>query len=134
MATIDPNSATGQSQNANTLLASYFNDLYKYLADTTGSVTAPDFSSVSDGFDYSELLRMATVRAGDAASYESGAAVENVNTMVAITREFTMRQKTKVDYYADGGIDAMNESNFYAAMKSFWVGMLNGNYKEGTTS
>jgi hypothetical protein len=77
---------------------------------------------------------MTFVRTNDAASYENGAAIENVHQMVAIIREFDMASKRKVDYYVDAGAEANRESDYYANMKVFWSSMLRGNYVEGATS
>lgn len=131
---LDSNSALGQAESANDELASFFNDLSKYLVDTTGSITPPDFQTVIDTLDYSELHRLTFVRVNDAASYENGAAIENVHQMVALIREFGMASKRKTDYYRDSASEANRESDFYANMKVFWVSMLKGNYVEGATS
>ena len=130
---IDPNSFVGQAQSANNSLAQYFNSLYLGLIDTTGSVIIPDFSTVPDGFDYSELLRVTTQSVDDPANYPNGAAIENVHNMMAIIREFDMRQKNKVDYYTDGSNNALSDSNYYTTISMFWTGVLQGIYKEGTS-
>ncbi len=131
---IDVNSALGQAETANDKLAEFYNSLNKYLVDTTGTVLPPDFQDVIDVLDFSELHRMTYVRAEDAASYENGAAIENVHQMVALFREFDMANKRKTDYYTDGAVEANRESDFYASMKVFWVSMLSGIYVEGATS
>lgn len=130
----DPNGVLGQAEAANEGLASFFNDLSKYLADTTGLILPPKFQTVVDGLDYSELHRMTYARTNDAASYENGAAIENVHQMVSLIREFDMASKRKTDYYVDGASEANRESDFYANMKVFWVSMLRSNYVEGATS
>jgi hypothetical protein len=131
---IDANGVLGQAETANEELAGYFNDLNKYLTDDTGEVLPPDFQKVIDKLDYSELHRMTFVRVNDAASYENGAAIENVHQMVALSREFDMANKRKTDYYVDAGEESNRESDFYANMKVFWSSMLRGNYVEGATS
>lgn len=133
MATI-PNSAIGQAENANELLAAYFSALTKFAADTNGVTLPPNFATTISGLDYSELHRMSTTRSSDAASFENGAAIENIHMMAAIIRENNLRIKGKVAYYSDASSDYLNESNYYSTMKSFWVNMLNGLYIEGKTS
>ena len=130
----DANGVLGQAETANEEMASFFNKLNKYLVDDTGLVLPPVFQEVVDKLDYSELHRMTFVRTNDAASYENGAAIENVHQMVAIIREFDMASKRKVDYYVDAGAEANRESDYYANMKVFWSSMLRGNYVEGATS
>lgn len=124
---LDPGSALGQAENANSQLADYFNKLNKFLS---GSGAPPDFEDYVGTLDYSELHRMTSLRATDASSYENGAAIENIHLMAAVIREYGMRRKNKLDYYSNAETDAMNESNFYAASKTYWVSMLNGNYSE----
>ena len=131
---LDVNGVLGQAEAANDGLASYYNDLSKYLVDTTGTVLPPEFQDVVDKLDFSELHRMTFSKTNDAASYENGAAVENVHQMVAVIREFDMASKRKTDYYTDGGSEANRESDYYSNMKVFWVSMLSGNYIEGATS
>ena len=131
---IDSNSPLGQAENSNQSLAGFFNALSKHLADPTGTMPPPEFRDIVESLDYSELHRMTFVRSGDAASHENGAAIENVHQMAALTREYGMASKTKSDYYTDGAAEADRESVFYSNMKVFWVSMLSGNYKEGTTS
>jgi hypothetical protein len=130
----DPNSAVGQAENANELLAGYFADMNKFVSDITGTEIPPDVSEIVSKLDFSELHRMATTRASDSSSFENGAAIENIHMMAAITREFNLRSKSKIDYYADGSSDYMNESNFYSTMKSFWTSMIIGLHEEGKTS
>lgn len=131
---VDANSATGQAESANDQLAGFFNDLNKYLVDTTGAVLPPEFQPVIDSLDYSELHRMTFIRTSDSASYENGAAIENVHQMVSLIREFDMASKRKTDYYRDAASEANRESDYYSNMKVFWVSMLKGNYVEGATS
>jgi hypothetical protein len=130
----DPNSAIGQAETANDKLAQYFSDMNKFVGDNTGSILPPDFQDIINSFDYSELLRMTISRAGDSASFENGAAIENIHHMVAIMREYSLRQKGKIDYYSDAETDFLDESNFYSTLKVFWVNMLSGFYEEGKTS
>jgi hypothetical protein len=131
---LDSNSALGQAETANEKLAEYFNDLYKYLRDTTGTVLPPDFVTVAETLDYSELHRMTYVRAEDSASYENGAAIENTHQMIAFVREYNMANKRKSDFYVDASAEANRESEYYSNMKVFWVSMLRGIYVEGGTS
>jgi hypothetical protein len=131
---LDPDSALGQAETANDKLAEYFSNMGKFASDATGSAVPPDFQETLDEFDYSELHRMSTTRASDSASFQNGAAIENIHMMAAIEREFNLRGKGKVDYYSDAAGDYVNESNFYSTMKSFWVSMLGGTYEEGKTS
>jgi hypothetical protein len=131
---LDPDSALGQAEKANDKLAEYFSNMGKFAADIGGATIPPDFQETLDEFDYSELHRMSTTRAGDSASFQNGAAIENAHAMAAINREFNLRRKGKIDYYSDAASDYTNESNFYSTMKSFWVNMLSGNYEEGKTS
>jgi hypothetical protein len=112
-------------------MAAFYNDLYKYLKDDTGNVEPPDFSDVIDVLDYSELHRMTYIRATDSASYENGAAIENVHQMAALIREYDISSKRKSDYYTDASAEANRESDYYANMKTFWVSMLGGIYVEG---
>lgn len=128
---LDPNSAIGQSETANNALAGYFAALSTAMEDDTGAQPIPSTDDLVAEFDYSELLRMATTRASDSASYENGAAVENIHMMAAIDREYSLRTKSKLDYYTDAAAEFLDESNFYATMKVYWVNMLNGIYKEG---
>lgn len=132
--TQDSNSAVGQIETSNEGLAKYFNSLNKYLTDTTSNILPPDFQEVIDILDYSELHRLTFTRVNDSASYENGAAIENVHQMVSLIREFSMASKRKTDYYRDAGSEANIESNFYANMKIFWINMLKSNYTEGATS
>src|SRR4051812_16101235 len=118
---LDANGVLGQTETANNELASYFNDLSKYLVDATGTVPPPEFQNVIDKLDYSEIHRMTFVRTNDAASYENGAAIENVHQMVSLIREFDMVNKRKTDYYRDGGSEANKESDYYSNMKVFWL-------------
>ncbi len=131
---LDPNSVAGQAETANNKLAEYFSELNKFAADTAGLLVPPDFNDYLEFLDYSELHRMTTTRIADTASYENGAAIENIHMMVAILREFNLRQKGKIDYYTDSETDYMQESNYYSTMKVFWVNMLSGLYEEGKTS
>lgn len=131
---LDPDSALGQAESANDSLAGYFSGMNKFASDTTGASIPPDFQSVNDNLDYSELHRMSTTRAADSASFQNGAAIENIHMMAAIQREFNLRSKGKVDYYSDAASDYLDDSNFYATMKTFWVSMLGGVYEEGKTS
>lgn len=130
---LDSNSAFGQSEVGNDKLAEYFNSLYKYLKDTTGTVLPPEFQEVVDIMDYSELHRMTYVRSEDSSSYENGAAIENIHQMAAFVREFGMAVKKKTDYYTDAAAEANRESDYYANMKVFWLSMLSGIYVEGAT-
>lgn len=131
---LDPNSALGQAETANTKLAEYFNAMNKFLMDSSGTVLPPDFQDFVESLQYTELHRMAATRASDASSYENGAAIENIHHMVAIIREFGLRRKGKLAYYSDGATEALKESNYYASSKVFWVNMLNGIYTEGQAS
>lgn len=131
---LDSNSPLGQAEVSNQALAEFFNTLSKHLADPAGTALPPEFRDVVEKLDYSELHRMTFIRANDAASYENGAAIENVHQMTALLREFNMASKKKSDYYRDGASEADRESIFYSNMKVFWVSMLSGNYKEGATS
>lgn len=131
---IDKNSALGQAEGSNDKMAEFFNDLYKYLSDTTGGVLPPDFQTVVDVLDYSELHRMTYVRAEDSASYENGAAIENTHQVVALLREFSMANKRKTDYYADASAEANRESEYFSTLKVYWTSMLSGIYVEGGTS
>ena len=128
-------SPVDQAGTINTNLAQYFDSMQKFSSSSDGSAPLPDFNKdVIEGIDYSELLRMTTTCASDAASYTNGAAIENVNHMVALNREFGLRSKTKLQYYADAQSDYLNESNFYAAMSTFWTNMMIGAYTDGKTS
>lgn len=127
----DINSAIGQAENANAKLAEYFSDLSKFLQ---GLGALPDFNDFISTFDFSELHRIALLRSGDSASYENGAAIENIHSMVGINREFGLRQKNKIEYYADASSEARTESDLYATAKVFWVNMLSGIYIEGESS
>ncbi len=131
---VDANSVLGQSETANEELAGFFNDLNKYLLDTTGAIKPPEFIKIIEKLDYSELHRMTFVRSNDAASYENGAAIENVHQMVALIREYSMANKRKTDIYVDAGSESNRESEFYSNMKVFWSSMLRGSYVEGATS
>lgn len=131
---LDSNSSLGQAENSNQALAEFFNALSKHLADPEGAALPPEFRDILDKLDYSELHRTTFVRANDAASYENGAAIENVHQMAALLREYGMASKRKSDYYREGASEADRESIYYSNMKVFWVSMLNGNYKEGATS
>lgn len=131
---IDKNSALGQAENSNDSMAGFFNDLNKYLADTTGGVPPPEFQNVADALDYSELHRMTYVRGEDSASYENGAAIENTHQMVALLREFSMAGKRKTDYYTDAAAEANRESEYFANIKVYWTSMLSGVYMEGGSS
>lgn len=131
---IDKNSALGQAEGSNDKMAEFFNDLYKYLSDTGGVIPPPDFKTVADELDYSELHRMTYVRAEDSASYENGAAIENTHQIVALLREFSMANKRKTDYYTDAGAEANRESEYFSTLKVYWTSMLSGIYVEGGTS
>lgn len=131
---IDPHSVLGQAQNANSLLAAYFSAMNKFAADVTGSTPLPDVTDVTNGLDYSELLRMAMSRTADSASYENGAAIENISHIVAIEREYSMRIKGKVNFYSDAATDFMSDSNFYSTRMVYWVNMLSGIYSETATN
>lgn len=130
----DVNSALGQAETSNDKMSEYFNDLNKYMVDTTGGVSPPDFQDVIDAVDYSELHRMTYVRAEDSASYENGAAIENTHQCVALIREFDMASKRKTDYYTEGASEANRESEHYANLKVYWTSMLSGIYTEGGSS
>lgn len=131
--TIDVNSATGQTETAYDGFADYFNQMNKYLQNTDGSILPPDFSDIASTLDYSELHRVAMTRAGDNASYENGAALENINHIAAIIREFDIRRKGKVGYYSDAVSESRNESDYYVTSKVLWSNMLNGNFSQGET-
>lgn len=131
---LTPNSALWQSENANEILAAYFAAMNQFASSIDGSSVPPDFEAVITQFDFSELHRMTMVRASDAASFENGAAIENIHLMAAVKREYGLRTKGKVEYYADATSDYLNDSNFYSSMKSFWVNMMRGLYEEGKTS
>jgi hypothetical protein len=130
---LDPGSAVGQAETANDTLAGFFSDLNKFVRDLTGATLPPEFSDLVDSLDYSELLRMTTSRVSDAASFENGAAIENVHLMVAIVREYNLRSKSKLDYYNDAQSDYLSESTYYSAAKVFWVNMISGLYDSGKT-
>ena len=108
---LDPNSAVGQAESSNDKLAKFFSDLNKFVKDLTGTVLPPEFDDVATALDFSELHRMSTSRVADSASFENGAAIENIHLMVAINREFNLRSKTKLDYYSDAENDYLQESN-----------------------
>ena len=132
MATTDPNSAVGQSQTGYTALSSYYQAVYQFLLGNT--TTCPEFSDYTDKLDYSELHRVALTSQIGSANYPGGAAVENVHHLAAASREYTIRQKRKSDYYLDGQTDAGNESNYYSTMKTYYGNMLQGVYAPGSTS
>ena len=131
---IDPGSVVGQVEAANDKLAEYFSNMAKFTTDFLGTDFAPDFEDYVDVLDYSELNRMVRTRFSDSASFENGAAIENISMMVAITREYNLRSKNKMDYYADASSEYSSESNYYSTMKIFWMNMIRGNYVEGKTS
>lgn len=131
---LDPGSAAGQVNEANSKLSEYFSNLRKFVMDDTGETVPPDFKDYVESLDYSELLNMVSARYSDSASFENGAAIENISTMVSILREYGLRNKGKIEYYSDASADYLSESNFYATMNVFWVNMINKNYIEGTTS
>lgn len=128
---VDQNSAVGQAETANNQLAAYFSLMNKYIG-SGGNL--PNFNDYVSTFDFSELHRMSTSRAGDTASYQNGAAIENINQMIAINREYDLRTKGKQAYYSDAESDFMQESNYYSTLMVFWVNMLNNIYEEGKTS
>jgi hypothetical protein len=130
MATVDPNSVLGQIQTLNNTLSAYFQAMAAFANDTTGSTQLPDFSTVADGLDHSELLRMTNSRTSDSASFQNGAAIENLSHSVAIIREYNMRTKSKVEFYQDAGTDFASDSGYYATKSSYYSSMLNGFYKE----
>lgn len=128
---LDANSAIGQAEVSNNKLSEYFNEIYRFLNDTSGLLAMPDFKDYVESLDYSELHRMSSIRVKDASSYENGATLENIHNMVSILREFNLRSKGKIEYYGDGASDAQKESDYYATQKVRWVNMLSGNYTEG---
>jgi hypothetical protein len=131
---IDSGSVLGQVDNINSKLAEYFSNLLKFVEGSSSLVFAPDFREYVALLDYSEVYRMATTRYQDSASFENGAAIENIHMVVAITREFSLRSKGKLEYYSDARSDYMSESNYYSTMQVFWTSMIKGNYVEGKTS
>jgi hypothetical protein len=130
---IDINSAVGQAENANDKLAQFFSDMNKFVKDLTGATLPPEFADTVSEFDYSELHRMTISRISDSASFENGAAIENIHQMTAIMREYNLRQKGRLQYYTDAESEYLTESDYYSAAKVFWVNMLSGLYDEGKT-
>lgn len=131
MATTDPNSAVGQSNTAYNSFASYFSAMNQYLQN---GGTCPDFSDSIGSLDYSVLHTSAVADQSNNANYPAAAAVENVHHMAAVLREYGMRTKSKANYYNDGQSDSLNESNYYATMKTYYSNMLQGVYTDGATS
>lgn len=133
--TIDPTTAVGQAQTTYNNLSIYFDALNDFVSDDTGATLPPDCdATLVSLFNYDQLLTMTQARTSDVASYQNGAAIESVHTMVGIEREFGLRQKTKLDYYSDAQDDYSNESDYWDAMSVFYVSMLLNVYKEGQTS
>jgi hypothetical protein len=132
MAAPDPNSAVGQSQTGFNAFSQFYAALEAFLLGN--STTCPEFSDYTSQVNYTELHRIALTSQIGSANYPGGAAVENVHHMAAVTREYSIRQKSKADYYADGQTDSGNESSYYSAMSSYYTNMLQGIYAPGSTS
>lgn len=108
MANIDPNSAIGQTQDANNAFAEYFSGVYQALS--TGGAP-PEFSDFMAKLDFSELHRLSIVGQAGNGNYPGAAAVENIHQMAAVQREYGLLAKGKVQYYEDARQESRTESD-----------------------
>jgi len=116
-----------QAQTNNNLLSTYFDAMNNFVSDPTGATLPPNCSTTLISLlAYSQLLGMSQARASDASSFQNGAAIENVNNVVAIQREFALRSKIKSNFYADASQDYQNDSNYWNAMSAFYNSILMG--------
>lgn len=121
-----------QAQANNNYLSAYFAALNNFVSDNTGATLPPNCATtLTSLLSISQLLGMTLSRASDVSSFQNGAAIENVNNVVAITREFTLRSKTKTGYYSDASQDYQNDANYWNAMSSFYNNILSGTLTSG---
>ena len=131
MTTIDANSAIGQVQTANNAFAQFFSSVNQALSS---GGNFPEFSDSLASLVYTELHRMAINGQLKNANYPDAAAIENVHHIIAVQREYGLRYKNKNQYYSDGAADALNESNYYATIKTLYINMLRGVFTPGETT
>lgn len=125
----DVNSPLGQCEQI-------YNSLSQFYTLTAGAVqnggSFPKVSDIASSLEYTELHRYAYNNSDSSANFMTGSAVETVHLAASVLREYGMRIRSKSEYYAEGFDDHSRESDYYKSMSSFNVGMLQGNYTDGS--
>lgn len=96
-------------------MTTYFEAIAAYIDDPVTNLL-PSFETTVNGFDYSVILAEALQGQNDNCSWRTGALVETVHLIVAIQREFTIRQKSKFEYYTDSQADSTLDASYYNAL------------------
>jgi hypothetical protein len=92
-----------------------------------GSGSFPGFTSMIPSLDASELDRYSNEAATSTANYSAGMAADATHLVAAALREYTIRARSKSDYYSNAVRELQTESGYYDSMKYFAGGTLTGN-------
>lgn len=92
----------------------------------SGSGSFPGFTSMMANLDASELDRYSNEAANSAANYSAGSAADATHLAAAALREYTIRTRSKSDYYSNAVNELQTESGYYDSMKYFAGGVLTG--------
>lgn len=105
-------------------LVDYFDKVAANLASP--AVALPSFEDYITDLSYDVLLTEAQAGAVRAANFSTGALVDTVHLIAAIQREFNMRSKGRIQYYADGEDDTSRTVNFIETLHAKYRNYLRG--------
>lgn len=105
-------------------LEDYFDLLQTNLE--TPSQPLPSFEDYIGNLIYDDLLTDAQAGSVRGPSFSIGAAVDAAHLVAAIQREFAMRSKSKIAYFADGQDDVGKLLDYIDYMHGSYTGYMNG--------
>lgn len=109
-----------------TSLSDYFDAVAAFV--TLASNTCPSFEDFADTLIVDSILTEAVQNEKGSANYSSGAKVDIVHLIAAITREYAIRSRMKANYYADAPEEIGLSAESYRVMYGKYL-----NYFRGTS-
>lgn len=111
-------------------LTGYFDNLATFASDDTQA--PPMLEDVFVDMDYSEILKDAIRGENIAANFATGSLVDTVQIVISINREFSLRSKSKAQYYVDAESEYDTDSGYYSHLYPTYYNMFRGKAPEQT--
>lgn len=102
----------------------YYTAVLSYL--NTPSSIPPLMSSYIGKVQYTELLTKALSGTGTQSNFANASTVDSVHRYAGIVRDFSLRNKTRTDYYNDAKNSAYSDMEYLKLIKDRNVALLEG--------
>lgn len=122
--------ASDQLKSITDALRDYFEGISEFVSGD--SDTVPMFVDVVPSLVYDEILTDGLRGEKLAANFTTGALVDTVQFVIGIKREFSLRSKSKAQFYVDAEVEYQTDSDYYEHLYPTYYNMYRGKAPEQT--